>query len=197
MKEERTAALALAQAVQEMVDEYPMGPDHQVVMLTVGSGLGGAQADVEVPVGNATAITELLATERQQFQNAHPDQSGQCAHCRGTGQVGADRLTAEAVERRAVELRHLTVTAEAMVLGRHLTGWNEPVYTSEVHEATYPAKFTAAEVSAAIDAAVARYGLQDVAQVETAREPEWHCTQHGEWGDGEYACTYCEREREV
>jgi hypothetical protein len=22
--------------------------------------------------------------------------------------------------------------------------------------------------------------------------PDWHCTVHGEWGDGEYACSYRE-----
>ncbi|MFI9331970.1 hypothetical protein ACIGZJ_31065 [Kitasatospora sp. NPDC052868] len=26
-------------------------------------------------------------------------------------------------------------------------------------------------------------------------QPAWHCTVHGEAGDGEYACTYCEKER--
>ncbi|RGD55388.1 hypothetical protein DR950_41740 [Kitasatospora xanthocidica] len=195
MKQEQAAA-ALAQAVQEMVDEYPMGPDHQVVMLTVGGGLGGAQADVEVPVGNAAAITELLAVERQQFQNAHPDQSGQCAHCRGTGLVGADRPdTPEQVERRLLELRHLAAAAEAEVLKRHLYGWPEPVYIIDVCKAV-GARYDWEEVRSAIDAAVARHGLQSVALVEEVRperydEPDWHCAHHGELGNGEPACTGC------
>ncbi|MEU3573077.1 hypothetical protein AB0E96_32330 [Kitasatospora sp. NPDC036755] len=196
MKQEQEAAAALAQAVQEMVDEYPMGPDHQVVILTIGGGLGGAQADVEVPVANAAAITALLTVEQQQFRNAHPDQSGQCAHCRGTGLARADQPgTPEQVERGPLELRHLAAAAEAEVLKRHLYGWSEPLYVIDVCTAV-GARYSWGEVRSAIDAAVARHGLQSVALVEEVREeqydgPDWHCAHHGELGNGEPACTGC------
>jgi hypothetical protein len=30
------------------------------------------------------------------------------------------------------------------------------------------------------------------APLEETENPDWHCTVHGEWGDGEYACSYRE-----
>ncbi|MGK4586059.1 hypothetical protein [Kitasatospora sp. HPMI-4] len=160
-----------------------MGGD-QAVRVTFEHGV-----NVTLPAENADALTELLAAERRHFDNAHPGGSGLCAHCHGTGLAVGDQVAPGA--RRALELRHLLVTAEALVLERELGGWVEPLYVWDVFEATEPARFTPAEVNAAIRAAIARHQLEDVAVVEHSWNPDWHCVVHGECGDGEICCSAC------
>jgi len=198
VKATQDPALALATVVKQLVDEYPMGEWGErglSITLTIGGGLAGSITDVSVPVDTADAITGLIERELDNNKAAHPDQSGQCAHCRGTGLAAPGRLLPEALDGRALELRYLTSVVETLVLERILTGgWNEPLYLSEVHEQAAPGRYTPAEVQAAIGAAIAQHGLEDVADVRDYREPDWHCVVHGEWGDGGYACGYCERD---
>ncbi|MBX6767509.1 MAG: hypothetical protein IRY90_10220 [Actinomadura rubrobrunea] len=76
----------LVQVIRAMVTEYPAAdPDvTPTVRLTVERQ--GLELDhVELSVADLQAFTDLIERQRATWRNAHPDQSGQCAHCAGTG----------------------------------------------------------------------------------------------------------------
>jgi hypothetical protein len=78
--------LDLAAAIEHLVTEYPTDDldASPVVHLTLthrGEQLGA----VHLQRGHVEWLTSLMEAESATTRNAHPGQSGQCAHCQGTG----------------------------------------------------------------------------------------------------------------
>ncbi|QKZ20593.1 hypothetical protein [Streptomyces chartreusis] len=86
-------ASRLAAVLQALMTEYPtddaeFSPDAVAAVLTVMPLHGDDQGiAVEVPLqaGQVEWLTNLVRKESAHCRNSHPDQSGQCGHCAGTG----------------------------------------------------------------------------------------------------------------
>ncbi|WP_329345501.1 hypothetical protein OG252_52015 (plasmid) [Streptomyces sp. NBC_01352] len=86
-------ASRLADVLQALMTEYPtddaeFSPDAVAAVLTVMPLHGDDQGiAVEVPLqaGQVEWLTDLLSKESDHCRNSHPDESGQCGHCAGTG----------------------------------------------------------------------------------------------------------------
>jgi hypothetical protein len=80
-------AVALAAALGELLTGYPTDePDAARVTLAIHAG--DAIHRLQASAGQVTWLTNLLMNEADTCRNAHSDQSGECAHCGGTGTAG-------------------------------------------------------------------------------------------------------------
>ncbi|WP_405749313.1 hypothetical protein OG232_04305 [Streptomyces sp. NBC_01411] len=87
--ETTTAAGAFAQALAKLADGYPTDPEGTaLVTVTVTDPGTGEQHQVPIEPGQLDWVTTLVRGELDTMRNSHPDESGYCGHCRGTGLAG-------------------------------------------------------------------------------------------------------------
>ena len=80
-------AVALAAALGELLTGYPTdNPDAPRTTLAIHAG--EVTHRLQATPGQVTWLTNLLMNEADTCRNAHSDQSGECAHCGGTGNAG-------------------------------------------------------------------------------------------------------------
>jgi len=92
MEEELVArGRRLIEALRELVTEYPTADPDVTPTVRVKAERQGHELDhVELTAADLQALTDLIERQRATWRNAHPDQSGQCAHCGGTGSARGD-----------------------------------------------------------------------------------------------------------
>ncbi|MFJ9901196.1 hypothetical protein ACIQPR_48655 [Streptomyces sp. NPDC091280] len=91
-----TAAADFAQALAELADGYPTDPKgtaHLTVAVTDPRSC--MQHQVPIEPGQLDWLTILVRGELDTMRNSHPDESGCCGHCRGTGAAGGAALLDE------------------------------------------------------------------------------------------------------
>ncbi len=80
-------AVALAAALGELLTGYPTDePDAARTTLAIHAG--DTIHRLQASPGQVTWLTNLLMNEADTCRSAHSDQSGECAHCGGTGAAG-------------------------------------------------------------------------------------------------------------
>lgn len=84
----RLAAVLQALATDYPTDDAEHSADAVSAVVTITPLHGpdqGIAVDVPLQAGQVEWLTNLVSKESDTCRNAHPDQSGQCGHCAGTG----------------------------------------------------------------------------------------------------------------
>ncbi|MFJ9167311.1 hypothetical protein ACIRPK_34065 [Kitasatospora sp. NPDC101801] len=85
-----TTAATFGAALGRLFGEYPTDPPEAPVTAVVTvAGPDGSSTTVELTAGQLVWLQELVENEETDCRNAHPDQSGICGHCQGTGRPRA------------------------------------------------------------------------------------------------------------
>ncbi|MEU9044543.1 MULTISPECIES: hypothetical protein [unclassified Kitasatospora] len=75
-------------ALQRLVDDFPMGSDKDgSLTVTVSGETGHPQVSVELRGEESAALAQAVDRMRFNFEQAHPDRAGICAHCHGGGRA--------------------------------------------------------------------------------------------------------------
>ncbi|WP_371793016.1 hypothetical protein OG285_32310 [Streptomyces sp. NBC_01471] len=83
------AAVAFAQALAELADGFPTDPEGTaLVTVTITNPMTGEQYPVPIEPGQLDWVTTLVRGELDTMRNSHPDESGYCGHCQGSGSAG-------------------------------------------------------------------------------------------------------------
>ncbi|WP_327359867.1 hypothetical protein [Streptomyces sp. NBC_01304] len=73
-------------ALRQLAEDYPTDPEGTAtVTITVTDPATGETHQLDIQPGQLDAVTDAVRGQLDTFRNAHPDQSGQCGHCGGTG----------------------------------------------------------------------------------------------------------------
>ncbi|MGW5929336.1 hypothetical protein ACWF2L_24260 [Streptomyces anulatus] len=81
------ATTAVTDFARALADGYPTDPEGTVIV-TVTDPATGEQHPVPIEPGQLDWVTALVRGELNTMRNSHPDESGYCGHCLGTGSAG-------------------------------------------------------------------------------------------------------------
>lgn len=78
----------LLDALTALVTDYPTGPcEASPVVLLRASVAGQEVGTVALMSGHVQWLQRLIEAEKATADASHPDMSGECAHCAGTGRA--------------------------------------------------------------------------------------------------------------
>ena len=86
-----TRARALVDQLAALVADYPTG-DHEAPVILLRATVAGQEVGtVPLMPGHAEWLRRVVAAEHATADASHPDMSGECGHCAGTGSARTTR----------------------------------------------------------------------------------------------------------